>query len=212
VVCDYGNNRAFLAGKKRAEALARRAPDLDRERLITDLSRRADLRRSDVNISTIMHEVAHQLSYNGGLLQRWRDNPVWLVEGLACYCESTSSGAWQGIGESNPMRARALAAPARGEGSFIPLQELVGGDDWLRRARSVKTVILGYSQSWALFHMLMKQRPEKLRRYMQRIKARRAPESRLADFAAVFGRDLKKFEKRYHNYMRQLVSQQVVER
>jgi hypothetical protein len=212
VVYDYGTNRAFLAGKRRAELMARRAGNLDRERLISGVSRWADQRRSDVNISTIMHEVAHQLSYNGGLLQRGRDNPVWLAEGLACYCESTTNGTWQGIGEPNPSRARPLAEPARGNGSFIPLRDLIKSDDWLRRARSVKTVILGYSQSWALFSMLMKQQPGKLRRYMERIKWRRTPEYRLADFMAVFGRNLNKFERRYKSYMRQVVSLQVTER
>jgi hypothetical protein len=203
IVYDYASNRAFVEGKRQAESRARAvANGLQRERLITDLTRRHHERRTDTNISTIMHEVAHQLSYNGGLLNRGADNPVWLVEGLACYCESTTAGTWQGIGEANPNRVRTLAGPAEGRGSFIPLRELVANDNWLRRARSVQTAVLGYAQSWALFRMLMQEEPGRLRRYMQIVQRRRTPDYRLIDFATAFGSDLGALERRYQAYMR----------
>src|SRR5262249_30700544 len=88
IVYDYGTNRDFLEGKRRGEELVRGSrSDLERERLSVHVSRHFRDRRDDTNVSAIMHEVAHQLSFNAGLLSRTGDTPAWLVEGLAVYCE-----------------------------------------------------------------------------------------------------------------------------
>jgi hypothetical protein len=210
VVYDYAQNRSFLDGKRQGADLARQMhTTLDRQRVIGAFSQQARDRRNDTNISTIMHEVAHQLSFNTGLLNREGDVAAWLSEGLACYCEATTGGAWQGLGEANPPRARSLAGAARGQGAFLPLPVLIAGDDWLRRSPSLNQVQLGYAQSWALFGMLMEERPQALRRYLALIYSRRTPEHRLADFVEAFGKDLADLEKRYHLYMKEIVAQQV---
>jgi hypothetical protein len=203
VVYDFATNRAFAAVSKHLTTEAKRGvSDLDRHRRSVYFGRYIHERRNDTNISTIMHEVAHQLSFNGGLLNRNGDVPLWLAEGLAVYCESTIGGAWQGIGESNPQRAAVLAGPAKGRGEFLTLRSLIENDDWIRKAARVDQVLLGYSQSWALFRMLIEEQPEKLKAYLETIRIRRAPEHRLADFAAAFGADLAKLERRYQGYMR----------
>jgi hypothetical protein len=209
VVYDFGQNRAFLAQKERGERTLRQAPSgVERQRVLTSFSRQAQDWRTDVNIGTIVHEVAHQLSFNGGLLNREGDVALWLAEGLACYCEATDNGAWQGIGEANPHRASILAGPARGQGSFIPLKELIGSDDWLRKAGRVDQILLGYAQSWALFQMLIEERPKALRRYLELIGDRQTPDYRLTDFVQAFG-DLTELEKSYQAYLREVVRQQV---
>jgi hypothetical protein len=203
VVYDFGTNRAFLEGKKAFEIEARRGwSDLDRERRIVRLGRYVRERRNDTNISTIMHEVAHQLSFNCGLLNRAGDVPLWLAEGLAVYCESTVGGAWQGIGEANPLRAAVLARQAKAKGTFLPLRSLVADDDWFRKAVLVDQVLLGYSQSWALFRLLIEEEPDRLKAYLVTIHDRRTPDRRLTDFAVAFGTDLTKLERRYQAYMR----------
>jgi hypothetical protein len=203
VVYDFATNRAFAAVSKHLTSEAKRGiSDLDRHRRAVYFGRYIHERRNDTNISTIMHEVAHQLSFNCGLLNRGGDVPLWLAEGLAVYCESTIGGAWQGIGESNPQRAAILAGPAKGRGEFLTLRSLIENDDWIRKAARVDQVLLGYSQSWALFRMLIEEQPEKLKAYMETIRTRRTPEHRLADFAAAFSTDLAKLERRYQGYMR----------
>jgi hypothetical protein len=210
VVYDYAGNRSFIAGKRKGEQLAKRIGNpLDRQRFSGGFSLYAQTRRADANVGTIMHEVAHQLSFNCGLLNRDGDVPLWLAEGLACYCEATMNGSWQGIGEPNPPRAATLAGPARGQGSFLPLHALLTGDDWLRKAADVHQVLLGYSQSWVLFRMLMEQRPRDLQKYLTLIHERRTAEHRLEDWSAVFGTNLPAFEKQYHAYMRSVVRQEV---
>jgi hypothetical protein len=210
VVYDYGQNRAFLSEKQLADREARQAPsNLARERAVGSVNRAAANYRSDANIETIMHEVAHQLSFNCGLLRREGDVPVWLAEGLACYCESTQNGAWQGIGEPNSSRAAALGRALRGPPRLLPLRSLIENDDWFRKAPSVDQIVLGYAQSWALFSMLMEQRPKSLRKYLALIESRRTPDYHLTDFADVFGTDFDKLEASYQAYVREVVKQQV---
>jgi hypothetical protein len=209
VVYDYATNRAFAAVSKHLASEAKRGvSDLDRHARSVLFGRYVQERRNDTNISTIMHEVAHQLSFNCGLLDRTGDVPAWLAEGLAVYCESTSGGAWQGVGEANPQRAAVLAGPAKGRGEFLALRSLVANDDWLRKATRVEQVLLGYSQSWALFRMLMEEEPRKLKAYLETIRARRSAEHRLADFAAAFGTDLAKLERRYRGYVRDVATRE----
>jgi hypothetical protein len=208
LVYDYGTNRTFVAEKKQGQEIARRVKsDIQRQLLIGTFSRQAQDWRDDANIGTIMHEVAHQLSFNSGLINREGDAPLWLAEGLACYCEATDNCAWQGVGEANPLRANMLAAVLRGKGGFIPLQVLVESDDWFRKATNAGVPLLGYSQSWALFHMLIETRPQALRKYLALIYPRKTPDHRLDDFVQVFG-SLEKLEREYQAYMKALAQTQ----
>src|SRR5262249_8714849 len=198
VVYDYGQNTAFVAAKRHEEAMARRiGSDLDRRRQIETVNRQARELRTEANIGTVMHEVAHQLSFNCGLLNRDADIPFWVAEGLACFCEATQNSSWQGIGEMNPERINPLIGPAHGHGRFISLYDLVTRDDWMQGKPNQPSPLLVYAQSWALFHMLMKERPEHLRQFLAVTSLRSTPDRRLADFTQVFGSDLGRLAVRY---------------
>src|SRR5262249_40188250 len=142
VVYDYATNASFVRAKEGAdEIVSMGRTDLERHGRSVVVGRWMRDRRDDVNVSTLMHEVAHQLSFNGGLRNRKGDMPAWLAEGLAMYCEPSIKGSWQGIGEANPMRAAVLARAK----TFLKARDLVVNDDWLRKAKRVDEVILGYS-------------------------------------------------------------------
>ncbi len=208
VIYDYSRNRAFRAAQKQGDDVAKKIKSpLDRERVVGAFRRDAREFRDDANIGTVMHEVAHQLSFNGGLLQRDGDVPVWLAEGLACYCESTTNSAWQGVGEPNPMRVGALAVQVRGKGPLYPLKSLIQSDDWLRHSTTAGQAVLGYSQSWALFRMLMEEKPAELRRYLDLIRTRQTPDGRLDDFVAAFG-GFAKMDARYQEYIHEIVGRE----
>jgi hypothetical protein len=213
VVYDFGRNRMYEETKRRGDAAVRRlANGLQRDLAGGALGRAARNWRDDVNVATVMHETAHQLSFNCGLLSRTGDVPGWLAEGLACYCESTANGAWQGVGEPNPARIETLAATMRrGGGALSPLRALVESDDWVRRPPSHEARLLGYAQSWALFRMLMEERPEALRKYLDMVRAERTPEHRLEDFVVAFG-NFDKFERRYQEYVKGVVEREAVRR
>jgi len=208
VVYDYARNRAFREAKKRGDEIAHSiAAPLERQRFVGAFGRQAREFRDDADIGTVMHEVAHQLSFNGGMLDREGDVPLWLAEGLACYCESTTNGAWQGVGEPNPMRVESLAAQVRNKGPLYALKDLVRGDDWLRGGATAGQAALGYAQSWALFRLLMEEKPERLRRYLDLIRGRRTPDHRLDDFAEAFG-SFSKMDARYQEYVREIVGRE----
>jgi hypothetical protein len=204
VIYDYGQNESFLREKRRAEQEARRIDSyMDRQRYWGSLNRDAQDFRNGANLRTIMHEAAHHVSFNCGLLNRDGDVPLWLAEGLACYCEPTANGTWQGIGEINPERVASLAG-AVGEKTLLSLREILESDRWVKRKRDSRSILLGYAQSWALFRMLIEEQPQALRTYLDLIYTRQTSERRLADFQEAFGTDLVTLEQQYREYIRQL--------
>jgi hypothetical protein len=154
-----------------------------------------------------MHEVAHQLSFNSGMLTREGDVPLWLGEGLACYCESTDNGSWLGIGEPNQERILRLINGTKTKNGLMPLEALIESDDWLRSQSTTQGVLLGYAQSWALFRMLMEQRPKAMQNYLELIKKRKTSDYRVDDFRQAFGKDLEKLQNQYLEYVKQVVQQ-----
>lgn len=203
LVYDYATNRDFVGAKSQARTVAKRiGSDMARRRFIDTMNRRSSEFRTEANISTVMHEVAHQLSFNCGLLNREAEVPFWLAEGLATYCESTKDGAWQGIGEMNPERLQPLQVQIQGRGRLIPMTDLIERDDWMKDTR---LALLAYSQSWALFRMLMEEKPREFRTYLSTIYGRKVSASRLADFGQAFGGDVNRLDLRYQEYMREMV-------
>ena len=206
VVYDYGRNRGLLfnkdAGQKFAGTLR---TDLERQIVRDTIERCAGEMRADANVAALMHEAAHQMSFNTGMLNRAGDQALWLAEGLATYCEATEQGYWKGMGAPNPERLRLLAAALGGQLKVIPLRSLLESDAWLHGPGAGQRAAIGYAQSWALFRMLIKEQPRALKRYLELIYPRRTSEHRLADFVQVFGADVAKLEKRHHAYIKRVV-------
>ena len=190
--------------KQKALANSSQIPlDIQRTQYIQNVKNQVAQWTDDMAVSAAMHETAHQVSFNCGLLNRHGDVPLWLGEGLACYCEPTMKGSWQGIGRPNHSRIDALAQAGK-TGKLMPLRTLLTSDDW---RSSTQEAITGYAQSWALFRMLMQHRPKQLRTYMQLIYNRRSADHRLTDFCQVFGSDLNELEHDYRGYVQELVQQ-----
>ncbi len=210
VTYDYATNPDFVAKKQKEEARIRSLNGLDeREQYMERLSRRTDEFRRGQNISTIMHEAAHQMSFNTGLLNQSGDVPVWVAEGIATYCEATKQGVWLGIGEPNPERLTALQKVLEGKKPFIPLVTIVSNDNWHSLKASDATVLQGYGQSWALFRWLMEEKPARMAEYLKVLTTRGTSEHRLADFQQAFGRDLKVLQTQYEDYMKRQVTRYV---
>jgi hypothetical protein len=197
VLYDLSQNAYLLASREEQLKRAEFAHPHDRLRLFDTAERRYKDLAKEVNLSTTMHECAHLLSFNSGLLRRDGDVPVWLAEGLATYCEATDEGDWQSLGSPNPLRIQDLR---RAQGNFLSLADLMQ-DSWLRSP----AVLLGYAQSWALYRMLMEERSQSLNKFLKIVATRRVPEYRLADFREAFG-DLPALERRYRSYLNDLVA------
>ena len=216
VVYDYGRNRALLHHKEQARKFADSlGTDLEKQLVLGSVERRTREIRADANVATIMHEAAHQMSFNTGLLNREGHQPLWLAEGLATYCEATEQGHWKGIGALNPERLRPLAAavgrpdnsgrPGGGRLKLLPVRTLIESDRWLRGRDAPPNAAIGYAQCWALFRMLMDEQPRALRRYCELIYPRQTSEHQLADFTQAFGADLAGLERRHQAYIKRMV-------
>jgi hypothetical protein len=207
VMYDFGQNRDYITQKEKAEKRGREIrSSFDRQRYLTAVQRQTKDIRSDANTGTIMHEVAHQLSFNFSMLNREGDVPTWVAEGLACYCEVTRNGSWQGIGELNPERLRDLAGLVRGDESFIPVRKLVESERWMK-IQDAKLFSRHYAESWALFSMLMEEQPHALRAYFQLIYSRQTNERRAADFEEAFGTNWAEHDRKFEQYVRGIVRQ-----
>jgi len=199
VLYDLAENRAIVAQRNAAKKAGDRiGSSLDRGRFIDTIERKFGDVSKDMNLSTTMHEAAHQISFNCGLLNREGDVAVWLAEGLATYCEATDQGDWTILGTPNPMRINDLI---RARGNYIPLRDLVEADRW----RETNRVLVGYAQSWALFRMLMEERRGELKTYLKAIETRRTPEQRLADFRQAFG-EPSTVERRHREYIAEMIA------
>ena len=66
----------------------------------------------------------------------------------------------------------------------------------------------GYAESWALFTMLMEERPADLRNYLARVYTNKETEDRLGDFTAVFGDEVNRIEVRLLEFAKEQVERQ----
>lgn len=109
-----------------------------------------------VNTYTLIHETAHMLSYNSGMLPLGRDVPVAISEGIATYAEMWTSPRDRTVfGKVNQPR---LKAPDDPDARWIPIARLLVDDNLFD---DPKTYDMAYAESWLLFHHLVRQ-PDKL--------------------------------------------------
>lgn len=150
-------------------------------------SSRADLERA--NVVTMIHEIAHQLSFNTGLLSRDADIPMLVSEGLATMAEPSGTSTVPAFSEVNRARVAVMEQLLRAKrGRWIPLKNLIESDDAFD-APDDATVQMAYSQAWLFWDSVVRQARfrEKLGPYLERVNAQRNPAKRLEDFVASFG-------------------------
>jgi Protein of unknown function (DUF1570) len=208
VMYDYGQNDAYVSLQRRADRQGSKIDGLfDRQRYLESVHRRTQDFRNDANTSTVMHEVSHQLAWNCGLLNREAETPPWVSEGMACYCESTAFGVWQGIGEPNAERLHDLATLAK-TGELLSVRELVSSNRWLTAGMDRRRLLGCYAQSWTLFRMLMEDEPAAMRNYLRSVYQERTTERSLIHFQQAFGGDLAKLDRRHIAYIRNQLAAQ----
>ncbi len=117
-------------------------------------------------VATIVHEATHQIAFNSGLMARYADLPLWLVEGMAIYFEApdlSSGRGWRGIGKVNYPRLQVFR-------NNLPkwkaenLRAIIEND---QRLRDASTAADAYADAWALNYFLIKQRPDEFTRLPQ---------------------------------------------
>ena len=128
-----------------------------------------------MNTFTLVHETAHLLSFNTGLLSLDREPPKCVAEGLATCFEMWRPRNHAGVSAIN--RPRLQAVRDSGE-TWIDLARLLADDAQLDRE---ETAQLAYGQSWMLVYSLLKNRSDqpKLRAYLEDLRAPGPPPDRL---------------------------------
>lgn len=160
---------------------------------------------SDEARRTTIHEAIHQLAFNTGLHSRLRQNPRWVVEGLATTLEEGGLQSRVKSGTASRINATRLEQfqKYRESGRSHTIKTLITDDETLYRTNPVNF----YSEAWAFSFYLSEQRRPEYINYLKRIAQRNSfttndsPEQRLADFQAAFGNDLDWIETRFLRFI-----------
>ncbi len=157
------------------------------------------------NVSTIVHEAAHQIAFNTGFHVRLADNPMWLTEGLAMYFESPdlkNATGWKTTGQVNRARLLRYRDYSRNRRRPGSLETLLAGNE---RFSQAETAADAYAEAWLLTHYLIRQRRDDYVAYVRALQAKTPLDigtagSRLAAFREVFGDDIGRLEKELSAY------------
>ena len=114
---------------------------------------------AEADLVKLVHEAAHQLSFNTGLLKRKVMYPLWASEGLAMVFERSLLSEYFQSSRYTSLRARQLAMLYR-RGQLIRLDEFIG----MSRVDDARAIDV-YAQAWGLFQFLCDHRTEALRWY-----------------------------------------------
>jgi hypothetical protein len=165
----------------------------------------ADIQASETrkNLFSLVHETAHQLSFNTWLLNAENDVPLCVSEGLATYVELWQPRVKNAIGGTNEPRLRGLLQSTDSEVPWIPLSELLADD---KAFEDPKTVQLAYGESWLLVHHLLRtpSRLPRFREYLAATPQSSKPEDRVKLAEKVLG-SLTKLDREVKNKARRLV-------
>lgn len=160
------------------------------------------------NVATVVHEATHQIAFNSGMHVRYADNPLWLVEGMAMYFETpdlTSRTGWKTAGAVNDLRLGQFRQQLE-KRPADSLQSLIASD---ARFTDAEQMGPAYAEAWALNYFLIKARKKAYVAYLQTLAAKSRlifddPATRLAEFRAAFGDDLRQLDQEFVRYVMKL--------
>jgi hypothetical protein len=155
------------------------------------------------NIRVVAHEGTHMLTFNTGLLRRDGDVPGCFAEGLAMFSEVRKFTGRTPPGAFNRMRLTDLTRERRRHTPWIPVEQLLTDDQGLRPGAEHR--VLAYAESWLLVYYLMKDRTrqDKFRSYLEAIRTRKNPGSRIEDAREHLG-DLGRLDQELQAYATRL--------
>lgn len=156
-------------------------------------------------VATIVHEATHQIAFNCGLQKRFADNPVWVAEGLAMFCETPdlmSNRSWSGIGKVNYERWDRYRDNANAD-KLATLRSMIVDDDLFRNSR---TAVDAYAEAWAWTYFLITWHTDDFVAYLKEIAdkpllVKTDKAERLASFTRHFGSDFDKLEEEFYRRM-----------
>lgn len=163
-----------------------------------EITRMLSLPAAEPLVATVVHEATHQVCFNTGLMQRYADLPIWLVEGMATYFEAPGAGTsrgWSGIGRVNDRRLQSFRRNLP-QWNGASLTSLLATDDRLRDPRHAGEA---YADAWALNYYLIKKHGDAYVAYVKELSERGPLDGPPADESAADAarRRLKTFTDRF---------------
>lgn len=163
--------------------------------------------RAAFNVATIVHETAHQLTFNCGLHQRFADLPLWVLEGMALYFETPdlrkADQDWKTIGVINRPRLDAYRKCLKNRAKEGGLERLLTND---KRFKTAATFAESYGEGWAFNYFLFKNRPKEYVEFLKVLSEKapgivETPQERVEGFKKIFG-DLKPLDDEFLSFMK----------
>ncbi|OHB78512.1 MAG: hypothetical protein A2Z25_02015 [Planctomycetes bacterium RBG_16_55_9] len=115
---------------------------------------------AETGLVRLVHEAAHQLSFNTGLQKRRVMYPLWASEGLAMFFERSLLSEYFHSSRYTSLRARRLASLYR-RGELVRLDDFISITHPGEATRAIDV----YAQAWGLFQFLFEYRADSLREY-----------------------------------------------
>ena len=205
----FSDGRKIVVTKKQAQKMLRENKDqLEKRR-----KEMIGLLKTQ-NVVTTAHEGTHQLMEASGLFPFMEDSPLWLNEGLATFIEASYRGRWVGVGTINEERLKTFKGALAGGGGrkLHPLEDLLS-KEFLLNSGTRGSILVAYSEVWALVYYLTKTRREEFVAYLDYIqKAPKLPpmderkrgRKHLEEFKKFFDDDVSAFEAEWIEYIRNL--------
>ena len=174
----------------------------------SEIKRRAAA--ASFNMATVVHEATHQIAFNSGMHTRLADNPLWLTEGMAMFFETPDldgTRGWKTIGEINRPRLNRFLDFLRKRRKRDSIATLVSGTDRFLDSHKAADA---YAESWALTYFLIDRHHEQYTAYLKQLAKKQPmfwdePESRLKEFQAAFGSDLKSLDAEFVRFTKSLL-------
>ena len=169
--------------------------DASRKKTFEDVAKEILARpNAEEDLSVVVHEATHQVSYNLGLFSRLGDNPAWTVEGLAMLfeppCGDPKFGGWKPEKDLpiNKRRIQEFLAYVQENPDPLPVRKCA----LLDQIRGDEPG--AYPVSWAIFSYLYKKNPKLLAYYLYYYQIKNASPTfsngtQIQEFERFFGTD-----------------------
>lgn len=194
---NFGTNRVAMFDLTRKKGAAK----------LEDVHKFFSVPKASFNVATIVHEAAHQLTFNCGLHQRFADLPLWVLEGLVLYFEtpdlSKKDEKWKTIGALNRPRLEAYRKCLKARPKKDGIERLLTND---MRFKVAATFSESYGESWAFNYFLFKNKSKQYVEYLRMLSEKEpgiedAPQERIDAFKKIFG-DLQTLDEEFLNFMK----------
>jgi hypothetical protein len=116
---------------------------------------------AETGLAKIVHEAAHQLSFNTGLQKRKVMYPFWVSEGLATYFEQSMFSEYFKTSRYASIRKKGLITIYK-QKKLIPLNEFIS----MSSLNETVPAVNAYAQAWGLFQFLIENNRNSLKKYL----------------------------------------------